>query len=92
LRRQEFVTERAEFAFFDVAGLRQQLRLKAGELAFTYCQVPVIFRRARKTSLAVVRADGSRRSVETPCLDAATSREIFERTGKVARIEVCLGP
>ena len=90
LRREEFVTGRAQFAYYDVASGKQALRLKAGELAFTYCQVPVVFRRAQKNALTIFQANGAVRSSESLRLDAATSREIFERTGKVARIEVCL--
>jgi hypothetical protein len=90
LRREEFVTGRTEFCHYDVANGKQQLQLKAGELAFTYCQVPVVFRRAAKNSLTVLRANGAKHSAESLRLDAATSREIFARTGKVARIEVGL--
>ena len=90
LRREEFVPAQASFGHYDITGRKQQLRLKAGELAFTYCQVPVVFRRASKMSLTVVRTGGAKQHSETLRLDAATSREIFERTGKVARIEVSL--
>jgi hypothetical protein len=90
LRREEFVTGRTEFAYYDVANVKQQLRLQAGELAFTYCQVPVVFHLAQKDSLTVLRTGGARRHSEKLSLDANTSREVFERTGTVVRIEVCL--
>jgi hypothetical protein len=89
LRRDEFVTARTEFDFYDVAGVRQRMLLKPGELAFTYCQVPVVFRLARVNSLIVVLMNGARKNAEQLRLDPTTSREIFQRTGKVARIEVC---
>jgi hypothetical protein len=88
LRRKEFVTERTEFSYYDVTGVRQRLILKSGELAFTYCQVPIVFRQAAKNFLVVVWSNGSKRPVEASRLDAVTSREIFARTGKVGRIEV----
>src|SRR5208282_5334258 len=90
LRRNEFVTETAEFAYYDVVGVKRQRLLQVGELAFTYCQVPVVYRLAKKNSLTVVLANGTRRHAERLRLDSPVSREIFERTGKVARIEVCL--
>jgi hypothetical protein len=90
LRRDEFLTAGSEFIYYDVSGARRRLILKPGELGFTYCQVPVIYRLARKSSLAVVRSNGARRHADAPHLDAAVSREIFERTGLVARIEVSL--
>jgi hypothetical protein len=90
LRQEEFLTGPAAFSYYDVAGAKRRLPLKPGELAFTYCQVPVIYRLAQTASLAVVQSDRAFRRTDTLCLDAPTSREVFERTGKVARIEVCL--
>ncbi len=91
LRREEFVTVRTEFTYYDVASIRKVLRLRAGELAFTCCQVPVVFRSALKNTLTLVRADGTKRTFESLHLDAANSRELFARTGEIARIDVGLG-
>ncbi len=90
LHRDEFLTAKSEFIYYDVAGTQRRLTLKPGELAFTYCQVPVIYRLAQKDSLTIVRSNGARHHGEPLCLDSAVSREIFERTGGVARIEVGL--
>jgi hypothetical protein len=90
LRRDEFVTEPTAFVYHDVSGNRRRLPLKRGELAFTYCQVPILYRQAPLSSLTVVRASGERRHTEELRLDPITSRQLFERTGEIARIEVCL--
>jgi hypothetical protein len=90
LRRGEFVSVRAPFAYYDLAGVKRQLRLSAGELAFTYCQVPVIFRLAQQNSLWVLRSGGAKHQSTDLRLDAATSREIFGRTGQIARLEINL--
>jgi hypothetical protein len=90
LRRKEFLSSPAVFNYWDVSGKPRRLRLKAGSLAFTYCQTPVIYELGRKVSLAVCFADGSRREGETLCVDAEASRSIFERTGQVERIIVSL--
>ena len=90
LRREEFLTAPSDFIYYDVAGAKRRLPLKPGELCFTYCQVPVIYRLAQKDSITVLQFNGTRRRAGALCLEAAVSREVFERTGKVARIEVCL--
>ncbi len=90
LRRDEFVTGREEFHYHGVTGRRQRLRLQPGELAFTYCQVPVVFRLAGENSLTLFLADGSKRRTVELRIDAATSRWLFERTGKILRLDVCL--
>ena len=91
LQRGDFLTAKAEFIYYDIAGAKGRLSLKPGELAFTYCQVPVIYRLARKDSLTIVRPNGARQAVESLRLDSAVSRDIFKRSGRVARIEVGLG-
>ena len=90
LRREEFVTSPCDFVYYDVAGARRRLALKPGELAFTYCQVPVVYRLAKNDSLTVVRSNAARESTPVLSLDAAVSAELFARTGNVARIQVCL--
>ncbi|MGH7972764.1 MAG: hypothetical protein ACREIC_28960, partial [Limisphaerales bacterium] len=65
-----------------------RLALRAGSLAFTYCQVPIIYQRAAQPALSVLFADGSRRRQANLLLDAATSQAIFARTGAVTAILV----
>jgi len=92
LRRQEFVTQRTEFAYHDVSGAPHHLFLKSGELAYTYCQVPIIYRLARRNSIGVVRSDGTRQTNPLLQLDRGISRELFDRTGRIRRLEVGWGP
>jgi hypothetical protein len=90
LRDEEFVTHQTEFHYYDLAGVKQQLLLKPGELAFTYCQVPVVFRRAGVNSLKLFFVDGSTQQCSQLQLDIKFSRSLFERTGQIERIEACL--
>lgn len=81
LRRTEFLAKASSFAYYDVAGQPRRLRLPPGSLAFTYCQVPVVYRLARKARLVVTRASGLEEPGEEMCLDVLTSRSIFARDG-----------
>ncbi len=90
LRNDEFLTDASEFVHFDVSGVRRRRRLKPGELAFTYCQVPVVYRLAPRDSLTLFRADGSREHNETLRLAPDISRAIINRTAEIERIEVSL--
>jgi hypothetical protein len=90
LRRTEFCTRASVFEYFDVAGTKQRLRLQPGELAFTYCQIPVIYRLAGKNSVKVVRSESPMEVSAELELSQPTSRECFERTGRIQRIEVNL--
>jgi hypothetical protein len=77
-----------KFRYLDVAGVAQNLRLRAGTLAFTYCQVPVVYQLARQAGLTLQFADSRvHRQAET-VLNEPYSRAIFERTGQVKSITV----
>ncbi len=65
------------------------LRLGRGTLAFTFCQVPVVYRLVDGDArVEVTDRDGTRRVFDDVFLDAATSRDVFERRGNLARIDV----
>ena len=87
LPRAEFLDEALAVTARGVGG-PVPLALTPGTLAFTVCQVPVVYRLADAAGTKVVWRDGGERTVAGAFLDAATSREVFERTGSVARIEV----
>ncbi|HYV28807.1 MAG TPA: hypothetical protein VFA77_14825, partial [Candidatus Eisenbacteria bacterium] len=90
LRREEFVKEMTEFKYYDVAGLERRVNLKPGSLAFTYCQVPVVYRAGVQNGLRVFLKDGRSFDSKEARLDAKTSGSIFSREGKVQRVEVSL--
>ncbi len=90
LKRGEFLKTGSSFEYFDVLGRQQALKLRPGSLAFTYCQVPVVYELARADSLRVVSTQGVRTSSEELRLDRSASRAIFQRTGEVARLELKL--
>jgi hypothetical protein len=90
LRRVEFLAEPSILEYFDLSGTSRRLRLRPGSLAFTYCQVPVVYRLGNENGFTVAYADGSKDGAPELILDAATSRSIFERAGRVSRITVSL--
>jgi hypothetical protein len=88
LWREEFLDEAATVTARGVGG-SVPLTLEPGTLAFTFCQVPVVYRLARADArVAVTMRDGEARAFAGAFLDPDTSREVFERTGAVVRIDV----
>ena len=88
LRASELLTRPATLEVLVVGGARETLSLQPGTLAFTLCQVPVVYRRSSAPALTVVEQRGPARGCAGDTLDEATSAEVFERTGRVRRIEV----
>ena len=92
LRSDEFASEPMTFHFVDVHGHSRTLALTRGMLGFTYCQVPITYRRADELAIQIVDASGAVTTVDGNALSRETSAAIFSRTGSVARIEVDVPP
>jgi hypothetical protein len=92
LRRSEFLRSRALFEPFDVRGERLAIELPAGTLAFTYCQVPVVYHLSGEPRIELTLADGRISPVAGDTLDRETSASVFERTGRIRRIDVHTAP
>ena len=90
LQREEFLKAPAKFDYYDLSGAQRHLALNANSLAFTYCQVPILYRLGSADLLKISFKDGSGLNSKELSLDAETSRMIFDRTGKVERIVVTL--
>ncbi len=89
LRRREFFESEAEFTYFDLAGDKQRMELPSGSLAFTFCQVPVVYQLSEAPlQVDVTLADGKAVSLKQESLSAELSLKLFERTGEIVRIDV----
>ncbi|MEM8944943.1 MAG: hypothetical protein AAGD11_07135 [Planctomycetota bacterium] len=89
LRRREFLQAPSTYQYFDLDGKQQKLPLEAGSLAFSVCQVPVVYRLTDTPFLLRVQmADGTLSEFESDILDGEISSKLFQRTGEVERIEV----
>ena len=93
LRAREFVAEPSQLCFLDVDGEWQDLDVPAGALAFTWCQVPFLYRLddSAEPALTVKREDGSELVFDELALSAEDSRSLFERSGRVRQLTVNFG-
>ena len=92
LRQSEFLKADDKLIYFDINGDQQVVELSAGQLGFTYCQVPVVYSLAEQTSITIRFADGSTSAIDGHQIDAETSMQIFDKKGAVAKLEVALNP
>lgn len=88
LRKQEFLKHSQDFNYIDVNQTNQTLSVNAGSLAFTYCQVPIIYTISKEEGVQVTFTDGNVKSFNQLELDSTTSSELFQRTKKIQYIEV----
>lgn len=92
LRKEEFLTEPRAFDYISTEGKKGQINLHKGELAFTFCQVPVVYASADREKITVHFAGGNTEEVAGHCLPPTLSALIFKRTGKVEWLEVTFPP
>jgi hypothetical protein len=94
LRPQEFLRQPREFRYLDGAGVWQALQVPAGGLAFTWCQVPIVYRLAadRAAGLTLTLNNAEERHYPDVTLTAEDSATLFRRAGCIRRVIVDLRP
>jgi len=88
LRRNEFLNQSETAHFIDIENKEIAVQLDIKTLGFTVCQVPVVYHVANQIQLAIHLNDGSTVNFEDLMLGEILSHEIFNRTGKVSKIDV----
>ena len=89
LSKEEWLTEESVFEYLSLQGKFEQLKLYAGELAFTYCQVPIVYKKGRGNGIRIGLKGGEEVSLSgTHRLGEDYSAALFERNGQVEWIRV----
>ncbi len=93
LSEAEFRSGPGAFSLLDVDGRAAHLDLAPGTAAFTLCRVPVIVRAVDTApTIVITSTGGARNEIPGSTIDETISREIFDHTGRVARLDVSLTP
>nr|WP_230936065.1 hypothetical protein [Psychroserpens luteolus] len=90
LREEEFLTESKLLNYVDVNNNWKSIELEVGSLAFTYCQVPIIYKMGYENWIEVETTKSSQKTLNSLVLDRNTSNEIFARSGLVERITISI--
>ncbi len=92
LRAAEFLGDPTPFTYIDVDGSQQVIDLPANSLAFTFCQVPVIYIADNGGQTEVSFSDGATGTLPGNTLDDVLSAHIFRRDGHVRCLTVHTQP
>jgi hypothetical protein len=90
LRANEFLTAPRTYRFIDIHHNKQDIALEPQSLAFSYCQIPVIYRIADRTSIEIVLQNTHNMLIEGLELNKDFSSRIFNRSGEVRQLIVNL--
>ncbi len=89
LEKSEFLNEKQVWSLprSNHESETETIWLEKHSLGFTFCTVPIIYTLSDHKKIVVTTVDGSKRSF-ADALDFETSQSLFNRDGKIARIEV----
>jgi hypothetical protein len=90
LQKKEFLLENTEATFVLVDGTQKTLTIEKDSLAFTVCQVPVIYKMASYNQMELYYNNGTNKVFQTLELDNVESKKIVLRTGEISSIKVYL--
>jgi len=90
LRAREFMIESRDTGYVDVDDNWQTITVPLDGLAFTWCQVPIIYRLDddAEPGLSIVLNDGKQLQFAQLALPAEQSSDLFERSGRIRQITV----
>lgn len=90
LRQTEFLTASKTARFIDLAGNTIELQVPEKSLAFSYCQVPVVYQLGNEPKIEAKMNDGQSLNIDGLLLSAELSSHLFNRSGKVNHLIVTL--
>jgi len=88
LRKEEFSTQEQFFEYQKIPGGVGKIKLLKGQLAFTFCQTPVVYYLSEIESIMVYYTNGGKEEIAGKILNTEISSEIFKRNGIIEKIEV----
>ena len=90
LSKNEFLLQSQEATFSLVDATQKTITLEKGSLAFTVCQVPVIYKIASTNQVELHYTNGTKEVMESLELDLEKSKKIFQRTGEIVQAIVSI--
>ena len=89
LKQNEFLTRKRVFEYYDVFQQKKLLTIQKGQLAYTFCQVPVIYTLSdTKCKIILDNNDSSRIELEGNRLDEIQSSHIFDRDNRIKQVNL----
>jgi hypothetical protein len=93
LRTREFKSEPRSFRYLDVAETWQTITVPADGLAFSWCQVPIVYQVKDDVDpfVHITWHDGTQQTLTQMTLTVEQSKELFQRSGRIRQITLVFG-
>jgi len=90
LSQEEFLKFPKLFRYYTMEGIQQSISLEQGTLAFTFCQVPVVYHISRFQLIQITKDRTNVQTLGELTLNQHLSASLFQRSGEIQRIDVYL--
>ena len=88
LNEDEFLINANEFDFYQVNEHKSTISIQSNQLAFTYCQVPIVYEKGDLVGIEVVLSTGEKVKYDGDKLTKEYSQSLFHRDGSIQKIKV----
>ncbi len=88
LKKEEFLSQETKANFILVDGSEKTLTIEKNALAFTYCQIPIIYKISNSNQIQLVYTNSESQTIEGLELTKDKSSMVFFRTNQIAQINV----
>lgn len=88
LRKEEFTTEETSFRFITLNGEEEEITVPPGHLAFTLCQVPILYRVSESPALIVREENQEDRIIQGRQLPKELSESVFRRENRIEMLVI----
>jgi len=90
LAKNEFISTPKTVTFITINGEEQNILLSENSLAFSICQIPVVYKISDKEEMIIHFANGKSETKKSLALSIENSAKVFQRTGEISHIEIHL--
>ena len=92
LRKSEFLNKKSTFLIINTKKVREKIPLTKNQLAYTFCQIPIIYNLCDKKSwfVEINYSNGQTIKIKSNSIDNDFSLEIFKRNDNIKFLKVYL--
>jgi hypothetical protein len=90
LNQEEILDKKQTFEFYSLYGQNEKIHLNENQLAFTFCQVPIIYTFSNHEKIVICFKEGIKEEIKGNSINKQISSSIFNRTGQVKSIEITI--
>ncbi|MDQ2178676.1 hypothetical protein [Marinifilum sp. D714] len=87
LNEKEVLKNPELFTYYDLQNSKQTIELEEGQLALTFCKVPVVFSKGAMPEIKITYKDESNTLISGNIIDENISESIFRRENSVKRVD-----